>query len=171
MHIRRVLTLAVAVAALAGIPVLGAPQDNEEESRRDQERRSEREQRDIQALVQMVDASAEGTQPVPADIGDVVLMTNMTPHRSTDNTSGLIRWATDLRYNAPEAGDYGPGEAGFLARSARTPDRVLTDCREFNHLRKEHVPQSKVDRSWLKYDEETFADASKRVDKALPKLR
>jgi hypothetical protein len=69
MHIRRVLTLAVAVAALAGIPVLGAPQDNEEESRRDQERRSEREQRDIQALVQMVDASAEGTQPVPADIG------------------------------------------------------------------------------------------------------
>jgi phytanoyl-CoA hydroxylase len=109
--------------------------------------------------------------PVPADIGDVVLMTNMTPHRSTDNTSGLIRWATDLRYNAPEAGDYGPGEAGFLARSARTPDRVLTDCREFNHLRKEHVPQSKVDRSWLKYDEETFADASKRVDKALPKLR
>lgn len=69
MHIRRVLTLAVAVAALAGTPVLGAPQDNEEESRRDQERRSQQEQRDIQALVQIVDAAAEGTQPAPTDIG------------------------------------------------------------------------------------------------------
>ena len=34
-----------------------------------------------------------------------------------------------------------------------------------------HVPQSKVDRSWLKYDEETFLDPSKRVDKPFPKLR
>ena len=109
--------------------------------------------------------------PVPADIGDVVLMTNMTPHRSTDNPSGLIRWAVDLRYNAPEAGDYGPGEAGFLARSTKTPAQVFTDWREFDRLRKEHVPQSKADRVWLKYDEETFLDPSKRADKPFPKLR
>ena len=109
--------------------------------------------------------------PVPADIGDVVLMTNMTPHRSTDNRSGLIRWAADLRYNAPEAGDYGPGEAGFLARSKESPDKVLADWRQFDRLRKEHEPRSKVDRTWQKYDEETFLDPSKRVDKDLPALR
>ena len=68
MHIRRVLTLAVAMAAFTGTPVLVAQQD-EQESRRDQERRSQQEQRDIQALVQMVDAVAEGTEPAPTDIG------------------------------------------------------------------------------------------------------
>lgn len=109
--------------------------------------------------------------PVPADIGDVVLMTNMTPHRSTDNSSGLIRWAVDLRYNAPEAGDYGPGEAGFLARSKKTPENVITDWREFDRKRKKHVAQSTVDRTWLRYDEETFLDPAKRADRDLPKLR
>lgn len=109
--------------------------------------------------------------PVPAAVGDIVLLTNLTPHRSTDNTSGLIRWATDLRYNAPEAGDYGPGEAGFLARSRRHPDQVLGDWQAFDRLRKGHVPQSKVDRSWLRYDEETFLDASKRVDQDAPLRR
>jgi len=69
MHIRRVVSLAVAVAALAGTSVLVARQANEGESRRDRERRSQQEQRDTQALVQMVDAVAEGTQPAPTDIG------------------------------------------------------------------------------------------------------
>lgn len=31
----------------------------------------------------------------------------------------MIRWAADLRYTPPEAGDWGPGEGGFLARSAK----------------------------------------------------
>jgi len=109
--------------------------------------------------------------PVPAGIGDIVLLTNLTPHRSTDNNSGLIRWAADLRYNAPEAGDYGPGEAGFLARSAAAPDTVLQDWRAFVHLRRTHVPRSKVDRSWFKYDQETFLDPAKRVDNDIPLKR
>ncbi len=93
---------------------------------------------------------------VPADVGDVVLMTNMTPHRSTDNRSGLIRWAADLRYNAPQAGDYGPGEASFLARSRARPGDVVTDWREFVRLRENHVPAGDIDRKWLKQDDETF---------------
>ena len=56
MHIRRVLTLAITLAALISAPALA--QDNEQQ-----------EQRDIQALVQMVDAVAAGTQPAPADLG------------------------------------------------------------------------------------------------------
>lgn len=68
MHVRRVLTLAVAVAALAGVPVLVAGQDGQQPDPREQERQSQRNQRDIQALVQMVDAVAEGTEPAPTDI-------------------------------------------------------------------------------------------------------
>ena len=75
------------------------------------------------------------------------------------------------KFTAPAAGDYGPGEAGFLARSKEAPEKVLTDWRQFDRLRKEHVPQSKADRSWLKYDQETFLDPAKRVDEDLPKFR
>lgn len=93
---------------------------------------------------------------VPADIGDAVLMMNLTPHRSIPNRSGLIRWAADLRYNAPEAGNYGPGEAGFLARSKVSPSQVVTDWEQFDLMRKNHVPEGKADRNWLKQAEETF---------------
>ena len=69
MHIRRVLTLAVTVAALTSAPALVAEQNDEQQDRREQELRSQQVLRDIQALVQMVDAVAAGTQPAPADIG------------------------------------------------------------------------------------------------------
>jgi len=69
MHIRRVFTVTVVVALLAAAsPVLIAQQNNQQ-NRRDQERQSQAQQRDIQALVQMVDAVAAGKQPAPADIG------------------------------------------------------------------------------------------------------
>lgn len=68
MHIRRVLTLAVAVATLAGAPVLVA-QQNDRQNRREQERRSQAQQRDTQALVQLVDGVRTGKQPAPTDIG------------------------------------------------------------------------------------------------------
>ena len=68
MHIRRVLVLAVAATTLATAPALFARQNNQQPNRRDQERRSQQEQRDTQALVQMVDAIAAGKQPAPTDI-------------------------------------------------------------------------------------------------------
>ena len=67
-QIRRVLTLAVAAATLATAPALDARQNNQQPNRRDQERRGEQEQRDTQALVQMVDAIVAGKQPAPTDI-------------------------------------------------------------------------------------------------------
>ena len=67
MHIRRVLTLAVTATILATAPGLVARQNNQP-SRRDLERRSQQEQRDTQALVQMVDAVVAGKQPAPTDI-------------------------------------------------------------------------------------------------------
>lgn len=68
MHIRRVLTVAVAVASLAALSRPLVAQQNNQQNRRDQERRSQAEQRDIQALVQLVDAVTAGKQPAPADI-------------------------------------------------------------------------------------------------------
>lgn len=95
--------------------------------------------------------------PVPAGIGDVVLMTNVTCHRSTPNTSGLIRWAADLRYNAPAAGDYYPFEAEFLARSAVHPERVIRDEAAYIALRRQpRRPDAAIDRHWLKEADETF---------------
>ncbi len=94
--------------------------------------------------------------PVPADIGDAVLMTNLTMHRSTDNTSGLIRWATDLRYESPEVGDFFPYEAAFMARSKKAPQSVLRDPHAFHTLRTQHVSKGGVDRWWLREDDETF---------------
>jgi hypothetical protein len=64
MMIGRVLTAAVAVATLAGAsPALIAQQNNQDQQR------SQQEQRDIQALVQVVDAVSTGKQPAPTDIG------------------------------------------------------------------------------------------------------
>ena len=59
MHIR-VLTLAAAVAALATAPTLVAQLNEQIE---------QREARDVQALVLMVDGAADGTQPAPAGFG------------------------------------------------------------------------------------------------------
>lgn len=67
MHIRRGILLAIALATLGGTPVLMA--QNQQPSRRDQERRSQAEQRDTQALVQLVDAVVAGKQPAPTDVG------------------------------------------------------------------------------------------------------
>ena len=114
-----------------------------------------------------------GTVPVPCSVGDVLIMYHMTPHGSSTNTSGHIRWAADLRYNAPSAGDYGPGEAKFMARSPSSPHDVTTDWRDFVRMRKEHTPQRQSFRhdwtkegGWRRHDEETFADESLRIDRA-----
>jgi hypothetical protein len=65
MSIRWVVTCAAAVALVASVPVSLAGQNN----RREQERRSQQEQRDTQALVQLMDAVVAGKQPAPTDIG------------------------------------------------------------------------------------------------------
>ena len=68
MNIRRTFTAALAVAFLAALSHPVVAQQNAQQNRRDQERRSQAEQRDIQALVQLVDAVTAGKQPAPADI-------------------------------------------------------------------------------------------------------
>lgn len=82
---------------------------------------------------------------VPVALGGVLLMTNLTPHCSTPNTSDVIRWSIDLRYQgedvptnafeAPEEFRFDapvdtwacyPPEGDFVVRSRRDPTRVHT---------------------------------------------
>ena len=66
----------------------------------------------------------------PAMIGDVLLFSAYTPHRSIENSAGLMRWAADIRYNVPDAGDYYPREGGFLGCSSNPDADVVSDWRE-----------------------------------------
>jgi len=67
MHIRRIVTVAVAAAVIAGAPALIA-QNAPQLSKRDQERQSQNQQKDLQAIVQLVDAVNAGKQPAPTDV-------------------------------------------------------------------------------------------------------
>ena len=93
--------------------------------------------------------------PVPVPLGGALLLTNRTPHCSGDNTSDIIRWSMDLRYqhaNLPTNyqspsgwanDDLPPGapvacyapEADFLVRSAARPQDVVRSWRRFRDLR------------------------------------
>jgi phytanoyl-CoA hydroxylase len=103
---------------------------------------------------------------VPVKKGGVLLMTNRTPHRSIENTSDVIRWSVDLRYQGAELptnarsadGDLirepfnptepiacYPPEADFLVRSRKRPQDVISDWQQFDQMRRgyERVPVTK----------------------------
>lgn len=104
--------------------------------------------------------------PVPK--GGVLLLTNRTPHASFDNTTDIVRWSMDLRYQsaalptnapitrldgetipAPESGvpiACYPPEADFLVRSRLRPHEVVTDPAAFRRLREEHVSRPVTNR-------------------------
>ena len=67
----------------------------------------------------------------PAMLGDVLLFSAYTPHRSIENSAGVMRWAADIRYNVPDAGDYYPHEGGFLGCSSHPDADVVSDWREY----------------------------------------
>jgi hypothetical protein len=96
MHIRRVLTLAATVAALATAPTLVA-QDNDQIE--------EREARDVQALVQMVDGAADGTQPAPAGFG--------------------LEWESNHFMKAADGGAYIPFTITVDAAQLAAPDAAM----------------------------------------------
>lgn len=77
---------------------------------------------------------------VPVNFGSVLLFTNLTPHRSIPNVSNQVRWSVDARYqDASKPTGYQP-EAGFLARSRKQPEVVVTSSAEFKRIRDEHQP-------------------------------
>ena len=77
---------------------------------------------------------------VPVKFGSILLLTNLTPHRSIPNVSHQVRWSVDSRYqDASKPTGYQP-EAGFLARSRLNAENVVTTPAEFKRVRDEHQP-------------------------------
>lgn len=90
-------------------------------------------------------APRENVVTVPVPVGGALLLTNTTPHCSLPNTTDVIRWSIDLRYQSadlphnaeqmPE--DFTPDapltaiacyppEGDFWVRSTRHPERILS---------------------------------------------
>lgn len=72
--------------------------------------------------------------PLPVRAGGVVLLHRRTEHASLDNTTNQIRWSFDLRYQPPGEPTGRPYFPGFLARSTKRPDEVVTDHVEWAAL-------------------------------------
>ena len=100
---------------------------------------------------------AAGAVPVEMKAGDVLLMTNLTPHSSYENRTDGVRWSLDLRYQSvdapknvgedpesytPEREEVTmacyPPEADFVVRDAGHPEREVKSAREFQALRKRY---------------------------------
>jgi hypothetical protein len=92
--------------------------------------------------------------PVPMRAGDVLFMTNLTPHASFENQTHQVRWSLDLRYqsmSAPNNIDEAPTdvtperdpvtmacyppEADFVIRDTHHPEREIRSPDAFNQLR------------------------------------
>jgi len=79
-------------------------------------------------------------QPVllPVGFGGVVLLTNLTPHRSAPNRTNRARWSVDVRYqDAGQPTGYQP-EGGFLVRSRVRPHAVVSSAEEFARIQTSH---------------------------------
>ena len=98
-------------------------------------------------------------QPVPVEMraGDVLFMTNFTPHASFSNSTRMVRWSLDLRYQGTDAptniGEEPesytperepvtmacyPPEADFVIRDGRHPEREVSDPQQFQALREKY---------------------------------
>lgn len=95
--------------------------------------------------------------PVEMNAGDVLFLTNITPHCSKENTSDEVRWSFDLRYQSlsapnnieelPEEFDpqrepitmaCNPPEADFIVRCKSEPEREIRTPEEFHILRERY---------------------------------
>ncbi|MBF68346.1 MAG: hypothetical protein CMQ29_11705 [Gammaproteobacteria bacterium] len=100
--------------------------------------------------------------PVPVEMraGDVLFLTNMTPHATFDNVSSTTRWSMDLRYapigvpnNVDEAPESytpertpnsmacAPTEADFVIRDTANPERDVVDGGAFAEIRMRYARQ------------------------------
>ncbi|HCR19593.1 MAG TPA: hypothetical protein DIU35_19120 [Candidatus Latescibacteria bacterium] len=91
---------------------------------------------------------------VPVPLGGILLMTNRTPHCSTENLTDVVRWSVDLRYQSadipnnvgelpeqfdPDKSPYEiacyPPEADFVVRNPKDPSSEVKNWEAFNEIR------------------------------------
>ena len=95
--------------------------------------------------------------PVPMKAGDVLLLTNLTPHASFANRTDEVRWSIDLRFQGAEVPNnvdedpaaytperdpvtmacY-PPEADFVIRDRRDPAREIRSAAQFRQVRQRY---------------------------------
>jgi hypothetical protein len=106
--------------------------------------------------------------------GDVLLMTNFTPHASFENRTGQIRWSIDLRYQGLDApNNIGedpatytpereqvtmacyPPEADFVIKDSQNPEREVDTPDRFYELRQrfEQARPYSPGRGWTSLNE------------------
>jgi ectoine hydroxylase-related dioxygenase (phytanoyl-CoA dioxygenase family) len=95
--------------------------------------------------------------PVPMKAGDVLLLTNLTPHASFENRTDQVRWSIDLRYQSadvPNNVDEDPAsytperdpvtmacyppEADFVIRDRKDPAREIQSADQFRQVRQRY---------------------------------
>jgi hypothetical protein len=95
--------------------------------------------------------------PVEMKAGDVLFLTNITPHCSKENSSDEVRWSFDLRYQSMDAPNNigelpeefdpqrepitmacNPPEADFIVRCPSQPQREIRTPEEFHALRQRY---------------------------------
>jgi len=81
----------------------------------------------------IADSDLPSASPVccPVPKGGVLLIQHRTIHRSVPNVSNQVRWSLDLRYSDPSQPTGRKGVPGFIARSQRSPDRVMRSIEEW----------------------------------------
>lgn len=66
------------------------------------------------------------TVALPVEAGSAILFNDRCLHMSTANLSDEVRWSVDLRYQPTNQDPMPQHGVGFLARSAKHPERVAT---------------------------------------------
>lgn len=72
--------------------------------------------------------------PLPVPAGGAVILHPLTPHASLENRSEHFRWSFDIRFNVTGEPTGRAHFPAFVARSARRPERVLTDWRGWRDM-------------------------------------
>ena len=73
----------------------------------------------------------ENRVPLPMKPGDVLFMHRCTRHAGLENKSDRVRWSFDLRYQRIGEPTGRPWFPGFVARSEKSPESVLTSVEEW----------------------------------------
>ena len=79
------------------------------------------------------------TVVLPVKAGSAVIFNDRVLHMSSPNNSDSVRWSVDLRYQPVDQDPMPQHGTGFLARSARHPERVAT-LEDWLACRLEHSP-------------------------------
>ncbi len=117
-------------------------------------------------------------KPVPVEMkqGDVLFMTNLTPHASFENRTDIVRWSIDLRYQSMDAPNNAeedpdtytperdpvtmacyPSEADFVIRDSSRPEREIRTPEAFRELRERYHDAKPYNpgRGWTRLKDKT----------------